>query len=310
LFFLLLLARHLNFEYDSASSFQNRLLCVAIISFFLSTPFALPSFLKGCSPSNYQNGDLHQSLATLEERKALVFLRHPVNQEFISWNDPFLKEGPILCRDLGAKNAQAIAAFPQHKPMYFGLLFERHNNQLSPEFGISDHAQTATNLPYSLMRLGLFLLTSQSDRSKDIFDIEYSLGSSPDTVEQQLAYLEAQEKSELLKRQTYSRDFKLGLIHTAKLLLNPRHAYYQRGNHDWQNSNLVHFRSSLTNAIHFLEASGEVGKPVIGAVMRIYRRVDQDDNHYLSDSEISEFLKRKIEVLQSIEGLVPPQQLP
>ncbi|MCI0416349.1 glycosyltransferase family 39 protein [bacterium] len=295
LFLLLFLARHIH---------ENSTVAAVFILFLMISPFLrLQSFLEKCSPSIYQNGPLQSEINRLGNQKTLVFLRPEINQEFISWNDPFLKAPVILCRDLDERNQEVIARFPQHQPSYFGLQVHMEKTQMVPEYRVTKE-RSKTSRPISLMQLAMFLRLSQAQHDKDIFDIQYMASISPSQVASQLAFLN-QEQDKLVGMKDYARDFKAGLILTSKFLLAARMEYYNSGDLWTETLDFHKASEDFRSAIQAFERSGDIGKPVMGALHKVFKRVDQNDDQQIADAELRAYLEKKIQVLRIREYRQP-----
>jgi hypothetical protein len=293
---LLFIAR--NFTEDSTElKFQpNILLPLLVITILISVPINLPAFIKRYDPGRTQAGQLKDQIRKTDGKPTLVFLDKNVSQNFVNWNDPFLKSSVIICRDFGEQNTEVEKFFPNYRPVWFrmGMSFEK--GQVSSGFIFMDTPDRTPDGTISLFELGMALQAARELPKRDFFDVCYiDLFNAPIAVKY-YEFLDASEK-ELPKGAKYKRDFRKGILHAGKMLLLPKIAFEQHGNSWYSGFSPEEFRKEFMQAQNAFINSGQVGKTILQEMEKVQNRIDRDSNGHFSDSEIQLFLTEKIKLL-------------
>jgi hypothetical protein len=110
----------------------------------------------------------------------------------------------------------------------------------------------------------------------------------------QLNYLQHEAETIRSSPDDYKKHFRLGLLHTAQVLLGPKLAYQQKGAGWLTAFDANSFRKNCEQAGQEFQLSGETGKPLLTQIEKISRRVDQNNDSTLSDSEIIRYVGEKI----------------
>src|SRR5262249_37745437 len=92
----------------------------------------------------------------------------------------------------------------------------------------------------------------------------------------------------------YKQQFRNGIWHAARLLLLPKLAYESYGSNWSEKFDFNEFRTEYDNTIVNLKNSGDIAKKIVIQLLKVRRRIDQDDNGTLSDQEIYKFLSEKL----------------
>jgi len=278
-------------ECGQSSSRLCALLAVSFISFF---PSNLSKFIWIYDPANDPPEYLKIRLKGIQPEEKIVFLDPQIPQDYINWNDPFLREPVLFCRDLGSRNQEMLAAFPQHGALYFrpsivslGAIDPKGMYGFFKERDTSDHSRI------SFFHLGASLQSTADHGDRDSFDVTYPQLFYTHDAAPQLAFLEG----ELIRTPETTRNalLKLALIHTSRMLLLPRLAYEKGGFADWSSHlDFQAFRHEMDQAGTFFLRTGEIGKSLHFEIDKVRKRIDLDRNGNLSDAECSRFLSEKI----------------
>src|SRR5262249_5602105 len=145
---------------------------IAVLSYF---PIGFAQFLTGFSPVPY----LHDRIAESGNAKTLIFLNSKWEND-VNWNDPFLRDPVILCRDLGSKNLEAMNAFPQYRPVYFRT-FLNFEKTLKGGYQLMEDPDPGPPGRVDLFQLGLAIEAGKDDPEKDCFDETYKNLIHPDS---------------------------------------------------------------------------------------------------------------------------------
>jgi hypothetical protein len=288
---LLFIARSCGPEVGKAAPYLSALLLLSILSFL---PLNLAKFIWIYDPAN-DPPEYFTSIKESTPPKKIVFLDPQIPQDYINWNDPFLREPVLFCRDLGHRNRELLSSLPDHQPVYFrfrGLQFgDDHRNMtyaVSEKTEASDHS-----------RVNFFVLTAALEYSTkfeelDSFDVTYPRLFHTYPAEPQLQNLQ-QMLSEDRHSNTVQHSFRVGLIHTAHMLLLPRLAYEKGGFGKWfQFLDLNSFRQELDQAQQAFRQSGNLGAFMNQELYKVHRRIDANGDHVLSDAECKRFVSEKI----------------
>lgn len=273
----------------------KNVLALAVLALLSVIPVRFPYLIMKFYPTNFDAGELKKEIRHVGNTKSLVFLED-INPEFVDWNDPFFREPAILVRDLKSRNPEAMAKFSKYRPMYFrfNLAFEKENLQSGFKL-----YPTRENKPPGDIRLFELALAVDTEHypDKDFFDICYRDFFDEKNAREQLEYLSTEGKKEREENE-YKKNFRLTLMHLARLLLLPKVAY-EESDTNWQkNLNLEDFRNELALTANYSARSGEVGKSISAELEKARRRIDQNKDGVLSDEEILYFLSEKIHILE------------
>jgi len=266
---------------------------------------SLVTFLPFRFPGNVMRYDLPEGgakclakeIRDLRDQKVLVFLGKRGGQDWLNWNDPFLRSSDVLLLDLGSKNGEALSAFPQRRPFYFRLDIDLSHGRLNAGYRLRDQPDSRPAGYFSFSELGLALQPSQEDPEQDFFDSCYlGLFTTPDS-RAQIHYLEKQER-QTEEESEYRKYFRSGLAHAARLILLPKIAFEEKGV-GWKSAldtNL--FRQQFLQAWSDFGASGDVGLAIFSSFEKVEKRMDQNGDKNLSNDEIREYLAEKIKILE------------
>lgn len=295
-FLLLLIARSCEREPETGDWFDQKtilaLLVVALVSFF---PKRLPEFVTRYFPDRLQAGDLKKELHRVDQSKTLVFLEE-IGPQYVDWNDPFLRNAAILCKNLKTRNSEAISAFPGYQPMYFRMNVSFGKAMFDSGYKLQDKPTDKRPGYLSLFQLALAVETDKYP-DKDFYDVCYEGFFNESNAAEQLEYLRDESKKEV-KENFYKRNFRMAIISVGRLLLLPK-AAFEKDDQNWEKTlNLEQVRKDFQNAIQYSKASGEVGKAISIELEKVRRRIDQDHNGQLSDQELLNFLNEKIQILK------------
>jgi hypothetical protein len=268
-----------------------------LFSLLTYLPFRLPAFVHMYEPSNTQAGALKKAIQSTDTRPKVVFLEKNISQQFVNWNDPWLRDTVVLLRDLGPKNVEPIKIFSKRELLYFGLKinldaargddgyrFRLNPSKRSPEF-------------ISLMEVALAMSVSQDYPDRDFFDIAFPIFLDGTRSDEQLNFLD-KELRVIPVRQRPSTFFKRGLIHSAKMMLLLKQTY-EKTPSDWSAA-FPHkeFRRSFSSAKECFEKASEPGKQLMSSIQKVQRRIDRSGDHYFSDQELNRYLNTKIKLLE------------
>lgn len=145
-----------------------------------------------------------------------------------------------------------------------------------------------------------FLLASNlqsAHRTLDCFDLSFRGFRRGPTAEIQLQSVEKKEES-IKKQAGYRREFGLGLVNAAFLLLKPKQAFEERGA-DWATGFDMHaFRQDMETAKNHFRESGPIGANILKQLDQVSRKIDESQDGQFSDEEIERFLGAKLVVLK------------
>ncbi|HEY4491824.1 MAG TPA: hypothetical protein VI958_07460, partial [Acidobacteriota bacterium] len=291
---LLLIARTVASHAAQDNKRSRVLTAVLVVSFLSVFPERLPKFIYRYNPSNIQAGNLKKEIEG-GRQKTLVFLDGNSAQSFVNWNDPFLRHPVVLCRDLGERNHEAIAAFPDYRPVYFRMEVDFEKINVETAFRFHDEPERIPSGYLSLFRLAMVIVAAKDYPDRDFFDIAYVDFFNTNEAAQQLVYLN-QHASKGMEKGAYRNNFRFGLIHAGRILLIPLVAF-QSGDSNWANRvDLQAFEQEFREARASFQGSGEVGKPILAQLDRVSKRIDQNRDGTLSDPEVLNYLagKRKV----------------
>ncbi len=293
---LLFIARNVTEESIEPKFQGNILLPLLALTLLVSVPINLAAFIKRYDPSRTQAGQLKEEMRKAGGKPTLVFLDKNVSQNFVNWNDPFLKSSVIICRDFGERNMEVEKYFPNHRPVWFRMSMSFEKGKVSSGFRFTEEPDRTPIGSISLFELGMALQASRDLPKRDFFDVCYiDLFNAP-VAGKYYDFLERAEKRSLTGPE-YKRSFRRGILHAGKMLLLPKIAFEERGN-SWHTAfDPEQFRNEFYEAHRAFMKSGDVGNTILGEMEKIRSRIDRDSDEHLSDSEIQLFLIEKVKLL-------------
>ncbi len=280
---------NMRFARDAAS------ILIVVLSLY-SLLFSYSRFVSRLNPNHDQAGLLKKKLEGLGDRKILVFLDKTMRGEFVGWNDPFLKGPVILCLDLGHRNREAIQAFPDHDPLYFGVKINVEGMQTQGTYDFYKKRSDETPGSMSLFGLAMALQAAGKNSDADAFDVCYGNFLPLEPAKDYLSFLDSKIASQ--SGGSYKMQFQQGIVHAGKLILLPKKAWDQ-SHRDWvTNLDPVEFSREYDLSMHLFRESGDSGQPLAEALEKIGRRIDQDGDGTFSLQELKKFLSPKIKLLE------------
>jgi Dolichyl-phosphate-mannose-protein mannosyltransferase len=155
----------------------------------------------------------------------------------------------------------------------------------------ADPQLAASKTDVDLYQFTMTLMSVQDYPDKDVFEVCYAqLFRDRRAAPAKLAFI--QSKLDSISGSGYKYDFKLGLLHAAKLILLPgaaRAGQQSASSHQ----DFEQFRSEYNLAVNSLARAAEVGPPVADVLRKTGKRIDSNGDGFLSDQEIGAFLFKK-----------------
>ena len=293
---LLFIARSVT-EISLDSKFQPQILIpLLVLAILFSVPKTLPAFIKRYDPSKTQAGKLKEQIRKNADKPTIVFLDDNTAQNFVNWNDPFLKSNIVIARDLEEQNLKVQKFFPNHKAVWFRMTSSFEKGKITGGFKFASEPDRKPSGTLSLFDLAMALQAARDYPKQDFFDICYidifDAGSGRENYE----FLDDVKETNL-RGGEYKRVFRSGVIHSGKMLLLPLIAFDERG-HDWKFSfNRSEFRKEFNSARSDFVKSGDIGRTILDQMDKVMRRIDQNSDQQLSDSEIDMFLVEKMKLV-------------
>jgi hypothetical protein len=293
---LLLVARSAEREKETTEWFnESRMLALIAILLVSFIPTRFPDFITRYYPGRLEAGDLKTELEKMGSTRTLVFLEE-IGPQYVDWNDPLLRNPSILVKNLRKRNDEAIAAFPDHVPMYFRLNVTFGKGAFESGYRLNPKPDERPPGYISFFQLALAVET-QNYPDKDFYDVCYEGFFNAKNAAEQLSYLETESTKEI-KEDKYKKNFRMAIASVGRLLLLPKAAYEEAGK-DWSKRiDLDQMRQNFKQAQEHSAASGEVGKAIAAELEKVRRRIDQNRDGTLSDSELLNFLSEKIQILE------------
>lgn len=293
---LLFLARTIVDEQTLSLSGRSILVPLMVITILVSVPKHFPGFIKRYSPANSQAGQLKNEIRKNGNKKTLVFLDKGVGQNFVNWNDPFLKSPVIICRDIGNRNVELQKYFSDYHPVWFRMKYSIEKGTITSGFRFSEERDETPEGSLSLFELAMALQAAVDYPRRDFFDITYVDLFNSAASQKNYEFLERAQHQHV-ERGEYKRRFRRGVAHAGKMLLLPKIAYEQAGE-DWYKAfNAQKFRQEFNEARQSFAGSGDIGVTILDQMKKVERRIDHNSDQYLSDDEIRIFLGEKIKLL-------------
>ena len=293
---LLMIVKILRPQSSDLSNNRKILNALLLVSFCLFLALKLVSFIRSMEIDQTSiPGTLRQAMDSSE--KQLIFIDQDLTQDLINWNDPFLSKPVILCRDLGDRNYEAISAFPDHQPFYFRISLDVDGLSSAARLGL--YETTSSKVPGRINMFGLAAMfeatRTATDKDKDFFDMAYIyfFNSDPASLQQAVLNKMKETKSE----PQYKSNFRMGLIHTAQLLLLPRIAFESKNEASESTLDTADLRRQLESAIQYFRSSGDIGNVPLEQMNRIKIRIDKNGDGFCSDREIMKYLTPKMRLL-------------
>lgn len=282
-------------ESSSIPPFAFVLFLFCFISFL---PIRLSQFIHKYEPHKMQAGALKSAIDKADHEPKIAFLEKNITQQFVNWNDPWLREPIILMRDLGAQNEIAIKNFPDRKPVYFGLkidLSPRAKKSKDNGYAFRNERAHKADGSVSLMQVALAMNVSNEYRDQDFFDQALSIFMDGSRGTEQINYLN-NELQKIQGKDDRSSHFREGLIHTSQMLALLKQ--FQEQPADWSSFPYDEFRENNVKAKSCFVQAAEPGKQLAGALDKMNKRIDRNDDGSLSNDEIKHYLQVKIKILE------------
>lgn len=259
----------------------------AVVTILLLTCIAerLPELLHRGLAHAFEAAALKRESQNIRDERYVILLDAETKQEFVSWNDPFLRGNIIFSRDLQEKNQELISYFAGYRNGIFRKAMTPMF-QAGKGFAVFPMTDQVPKGYVSIFDLVL-VLQNEEDPARDIFDNFYSYFSRASALK--LRYVEA-EIARPIDGPEYKRYFRLGVLVTAAMILRPKVAL-EEGGPDTIQPDLL--RADNQHARALLGKSGEVGVTILTQLDKVHRRIDQDRDGWFSDYEIRRFLSRK-----------------
>ena len=270
---------------------------VAVVSFLTYLFTAFPGYVAEFAPGKTQGGQLHRELMKPVSGKRLVLLDRHVAQHFVNWNDPFLRQNLVICKDMGGSNAELRNAFPGYRTAYFRESQKVKKSTVQAGYRILDSPDPNPPGYISLFTFALLIHASNTYVQEDLFDLSYAGFLESDSAADQTAYLDGL-KPESAHEPEVRQNLRGGLIHAARMVLLPKRAL-EEWKKDWAGAlDYSGFRSEMDEAIRLFVRAGDTGVPLTQQMTKIQLRIDVNDDGQLSDAEIVRFLSLKLRMLE------------
>ena len=294
---LLFIARVITDQRTLDVSGRRILLPFFVLTLLISVPEHLPGFVKRFSPANSQAAQLKNEIKKNGNKKTLVFLDKSVGQNFVNWNDPFLKSPVIICRDIGKRNVEVQKHFSDYHPVWFRNSISMEKGEITSGFKFSESPGVTSEATLNLFELAMALHATSDYPRRDFFDITYvDLFNSPDT-QKMYEFLETAQRQRVKGRE-YKRQFRKAVTHAGKMLLLPKLAFEERGDNWFEVLDLPRFRQEFNDAKQSFANAGNIGVTILNEMQKVENRIDSNSDHNLSDSEIQYYLNEKIKLLK------------
>jgi hypothetical protein len=139
----------------------------------------------------------------------------------------------------------------------------------------------------------LAVVLESEHRTLDCFDMCYRGMFRGSDANLQLKIIEGKTES-IQKLQGYRKDFAMGLVNVAELMLKTKQAYQEHGD-DWASGyDMQGFRNQLQMAMDCFHRSGAIGEHILKQLQEVAAKIDEDGDHHLSDEEIESFITPKL----------------
>jgi hypothetical protein len=293
--FLLMVTRSIRPDEHAFPRFRPFISSVCVIALLTFLPFKLSSFLNRY-PHDTNAGYLQEEIAKNGNQKRLVFLDRNMQNFFINWNDPFLRNPAIIIQDLGDRNPEVIKSFPEYKPAYFRMEMNFEHKKIETVTKFFDTPKHDPPGHLSLFELAMTLQAANDYWTRDSFDTTYTDYFNAEEAALNLEYLK-KEESKLPAKMTYRDSFRAALIHSARMLLLPKLAFEQRGL-EWSKAfDADQFRKEFNVAEQSCKSAGASCDGILRQLERLHKRIDRNRDGEMSDSELDRYLIQKIRIL-------------
>jgi hypothetical protein len=299
LILLLFVARAIMIPASAESASIPPFAFVLFLLCFLSfLPIRLAQFVHKYEPQKMQAGALKTAIDKAGNEPQIVFLEKNITQQFVNWNDPFLRQPVILMRDLGNQNEIAIKSFPDRKPLYFGLkidLSPRAKKSKDNGYGFRTERSHKADGSVSLMQVALAMNTSNEYRDQDLWDQALSIFMDGSSATEQMKYLNEQMQK-VQNKDDRSSFFRQGLIHTSQMMVLLKQ--FQEQSTNWSSFPFDKFRDNASKAEVSFTQAAEPGKQLVKALDKMNKRIDRNNDALFSDDEIKRFLQAKVKIIE------------
>ncbi|MCI0448103.1 glycosyltransferase family 39 protein [bacterium] len=293
--FLLMVTRSIRPDEHAFPDLQKYIGSVCVIALLTFLPFKFPQFLNRY-PHDTNAGYLQEEIARNGNQKRLAFLDRNMQNFFINWNDPFLRNPVIIVKDLGDRNPEAIKSFPDYKPSYFRMEMNFDNKKIETTTKFFDVPDKEPSGYLSLFELAMTLQAANDYWTRDSFDTTYTDYFNAFESAMNMEYLR-KEEAKLPERMTYRDHFRSALIHSARMLLLPKLAFENRGL-DWSKAfHADQFRKEFRAAEEDCKTAGDTCDGILRQLERVKKRIDRNRDGEMSDSELDRYLIEKIRIL-------------
>lgn len=282
-------------ETGSVPPYAFVLFLVCFVSF---VPFRLTQFIHKYEPQKMQAGALKTAIDNADAVPKIVFLEKNITQQFVNWNNPFLRGPIILMRDLGNRNEIAIKTFPDRKPLYFGLKIDLNpRGKKSKDSGYAFRTERAHKADgsISLMQVALAMNSSNEYRDQDFWDQALSIFMDGTSPTEQMKFLN-DELRKVQNKDDRSSSFREGLIHTSQMMVLLKQ--FQEQSTNWSSFPFDKFKDNNSKAKACFAQAAEPGKQLTRALDKMDQRIDRNNDASLSDDEIKRFMQAKIKILE------------
>jgi hypothetical protein len=273
---------------------QPYLACLLVICVATFLFYKLPKYVYRY-PLESNGGYLKSEIEKNGHQKRLVFLDKNIQNNFVSWNDPFLAQPVIIVRDYGKRNPDAMRYFPEYKPTFYRMQIEYEKKKLNAAFKFYDKPSDHPEGYISSFELAMTMQAANDYWTKDCFDITYTDFFNAGESAENLAFLASEEKN-LPAAKRYKDHFHEALIHSARMLLLPKLAFEERGLDWFMAFDAKKFREEYSAAIHSLQESGDVGKSILKQLEKVRKRIDRNRDGTMADNELNRYLTEKIRI--------------
>jgi Ca2+-binding EF-hand superfamily protein len=292
--FLLIVTRSIAPDENALPRLQPYLSCMLVICIITFLFYKLPKYVYRY-PLESNGGYLKGEIEKNGHQKRLVFLDKNIQNNFVSWNDPFLSEPVIIVRDYGKRNPEAMKYFPDYKPAFYRMQIGYEKKKLNAAFKFYDKPSDHPPGYISSFELAMTMQAANDYWTKDCFDITYTDFFNAEESADNLAFL-ASEEQKLPPTKRYKDHFHEALIHSARMLLLPKLAFEERGLEWFSVFDPNKFRREYFAAMRSLEESGDVGKSILKQLGKVQRRIDRDHDGTMADEELNRYLTEKIRI--------------
>jgi len=240
-------------------------------------------------------GTLKNALEKQQDEKILLFIDKRTRQQFVSWNEPFLDGPVIICRDLGEKNEQILATFPEFRPLYYK---KNEDFEGTPLFQIDTQPSNRSAGAFSFFRLVKAIIAAQNYPERDCVDIVYEEFLYGDSALLQLEFLE-RELSNGVAHTRFNPNFRKGILHIGRVFLLPRVTEELYGEGWLEKLDTHRIKQEMQLALRSFVASGEIGKPIVEQIQKMERRMNANKDSEVSDQELRRYFHAKVRLLTS-----------